>query len=124
MNAVEIEQAISELAEKPFDRQEFPFQFLEAFGFKETTIRRLRTPAYNKSDLGGVLRTNDIHIATCDVGEVSATLAALRASPATARAKARFILATDGETLEAEDLSSCRWLASPRSRKSAKAPST
>ena len=44
MNAVEIEQAISELAEKPFDRQEFPFQFLEAFGFKETTIRRLRTP--------------------------------------------------------------------------------
>lgn len=106
MNAVEIEQAISELAEKPFDRQEFPFQFLEAFGFKETTIRRLRTPAYNKSDLGGVLRTNDIHIATCQTGEVSATLAALRASPATARAKARFILATDGETLEAEDLTS------------------
>jgi hypothetical protein len=34
MNAVEIEQAISELAEKPFDRQEFPFQFLEAFGTK------------------------------------------------------------------------------------------
>ena len=34
MNAVEIEQAISELAEKPFDRQEFPFQFLEAFGLK------------------------------------------------------------------------------------------
>ena len=33
MNAVEIEQAISELAGKPFDRQEFPFQFLEAFGF-------------------------------------------------------------------------------------------
>jgi hypothetical protein len=106
MNAVEIEQAISELAEKPFDRQEFPFQFLEAFGFKETTVRRLRTPAYNKSDLGGVLRTNDIHIATCQTGEVSATLAALRASPATARAKARFILATDGETLEAEDLTS------------------
>ena len=106
MNAVEIEQAISELAEKPFDRQEFPFQFLEAFGFKETTIRRLRTPAYNKSDLGGVLRTNDIHIATCQTGEVSATLAALRASPATARAKARFILATDGEALEAEDLTS------------------
>lgn len=106
MNAVEIEQAISDLAEKPFDRQEFPFQFLEAFGFKETTIRRLRTPAYNKSDVGGVLRTNDIHIATCDPGEVSAILAVLRASPATARAKARFILATDGQTLEAEDLTS------------------
>ncbi len=106
MNAVEIEQAISDLAEKPFDRQEFPFQFLEAFGNKETTLKRLRSGVSNKSDLGGVLQTNNIHIATCDAGQVPATLAALRASPATARAKARFILATDGETLEAEDLTS------------------
>ncbi|MDZ4094539.1 MAG: DNA methyltransferase [Paracoccaceae bacterium] len=106
MNAVEIEQAISELAEKPFDRQEFPFQFLEAFGNKDTTLKRLRTGVSNKSDLGGVLQTNNIHIATCAPGQTSATIAALRASPATARGKARFILATDGETLEAEDLTS------------------
>jgi hypothetical protein len=106
MNAVEIEQAISDLAEKPFDRQEFPFQFLEAFGNKDATLKRLRSGHSNKSDLGGVLQTNNIHIATCDAGQVTATLAALRASPATARAKARFILATDGETLEAEDLTS------------------
>lgn len=106
MNAVEIEQAISELAEKPFDRQEFPFQFLEAFGNKDTTLKRLRSGVSNKSDLGGVLQTNNIHIATCAPGQTSATIAALRASPATAKGKARFILATDGETLEAEDLSS------------------
>ncbi len=106
MNAVEIEQAISELAEKPFDRQEFPFQFLEAFGNKDTTLKRLRTGVSNKSDLGGVLQTNNIHIATCAPGQTSATIAALRASPATTRGKARFILATDGETLEAEDLTS------------------
>jgi hypothetical protein len=106
MNAVEIEQAISELAEKPFDRQEFPFQFLEAFGNKEVTLKRLRTGVSNKSDLGGVLQTNNIHIVACAPGQTSATLAALRTSPATARAKARFILATDGETLEAEDLTS------------------
>jgi hypothetical protein len=106
MNAVEIEQAISELAEKPFDRQEFPFQFLEAFGNKETTLKRLRQGVSNKSDLGGLLQTNNIHIATCEPGQVSATRAALRTSPATTRGKARFILATDGETLEAEDLTS------------------
>ncbi len=106
MNAVEIEQAISELAEKPFDRQEFPFQFLEAFGNKATTVKRLRTGVSNKSDLGGVLQTNNIHIATCETGQVSATIAELRDSPATAKGKARFILATDGETLEAEDLTS------------------
>jgi hypothetical protein len=106
MNAVEIEQAVSELAAQPFDRQEFPFQFLAAFGNKDTTLKRLRTGHSNRSDLGGVLQTNNIHIATCDPGQVPATLAALRASPAIARAKARFIRAADGETLEAEDLTS------------------
>ena len=32
MNAVEIEEAISSLAEQPFDGDEFPFAFLTAFG--------------------------------------------------------------------------------------------
>lgn len=106
LNAVEIEEAISTLAEQPFDAQEFPFVFLQAFGNKETTIKRLRAGASNKSDLDGVLQTNNIHIAVCKPGEVTKMLAALKASPATAKAKARFILATDGETLEAEDLDS------------------
>ena len=35
---------------------------------------------------------------------MTAKLAALRASPATTRGKAKFILATDGEAFEAEDL--------------------
>ncbi|MDQ2948479.1 MAG: hypothetical protein M3Y27_21500 [Acidobacteriota bacterium] len=39
MNAVEIEQAISQLAEQSFDAEEFPYAFLEAFGNKETTIK-------------------------------------------------------------------------------------
>lgn len=108
MNAVEIEEAISALAERPFDAAEFPFAFLEAFGNKETTLKRLRKGETNKSDFagpwGGVLQTNNIHIATCHPGEVTRTLAALKASPATARAKARFVLATDGDLFEAEDL--------------------
>ena len=104
MNAVEIEQAISALAEAPFDPHEFPFQFLEAFGNKEVTLKRLRTGVSNKSDVNGVLQTNHIHIAICTAGDTAAALANLRASPATLRHKARFILATDGVTLEAEDL--------------------
>ena len=71
MNAVEIEQAITELAEKPFDEVNFPYLFLEAFGNKGTTIKRLRAGASNKSDLGGVLQTNHIHMATCTSGTVS-----------------------------------------------------
>lgn len=65
MNAVEIEQAVSELAEQPFDRAEFQFQFLAAFGNKDATLKRLRTGVSNKSDVGGVRQTNNIHIATC-----------------------------------------------------------
>lgn len=106
MNAVEIEEAISLLAERPFDAAEFAYAFLEAFGNKETTLKRLRSGASNKSDVGGVLQTNNIHIATCQPGEVTNTLALLKASPATARAKARFVLATDGDLFEAEDLTS------------------
>jgi hypothetical protein len=104
MNAVEIEEAISALAEQPFDPEEFPFAFLEAFGNKETTIKRLRAGASNKSDLGGVLQTNNIHIAVAPPGGVTKMLAALRASPATTKAKARFILSTDGTDFEAEDV--------------------
>ncbi|WP_127075810.1 class I SAM-dependent DNA methyltransferase [Rhodomicrobium lacus] len=104
MNAVEIEQAISALADQPFDPAEFPFAFLQAFGNKETTLKRLRKGETNKSDLGGVLQTNNIHIAVAAPGEVTKTLAALKASPATAKAKAKFVLATDGDTFEAEDL--------------------
>ncbi|MBV1700605.1 MAG: lactate dehydrogenase [Hyphomicrobiales bacterium] len=110
MNAVEIEEAISALAERAFDAAEFPFAFLEAFGNKETTLKRLRKGDSNKSDLANtfnaVLQTGNIHIATCAPGDVTRTLAALKASPATARAKAKFVLATDGDLFEAEDLTS------------------
>ncbi|MFN3607438.1 MAG: class I SAM-dependent DNA methyltransferase [Hyphomonas sp.] len=106
MNAVEIEEAVSALAEQPFDAAEFPFAFLEAFGNKETTIKRLRKGETNKSDVGGVLQTNNIHIKACAPGEVTKTLSELKASPTTARAKAKFVLATDGDTFEAEDLES------------------
>lgn len=116
MNAVEIEEAVSALAERPFDAGEFPFQFLEAFGNKETTVKRLRAAkgSTNASDLpGAVLQRSNIHITVADPGEVSAAFSALKASPATTKAKAQFILATDGDTFEAEDLASGETVACP-----------
>ena len=118
MNAVEIEEAISNLAEQDFfDAANFPYAFLEAFGNKKTTIKRLKSGSSNTSDIeGGVLQRSNIHIAVCtdgaadadpaDVKTVAATLNSLKASPATTKAKAKFILATDGITLEAEELAS------------------
>ncbi len=109
MNAVEIEEAISNLAEQPFDAANFPYAFLEAFGNKETTIKRLKSGNENKSDVGtdailAVLQRNNIHIAVCHTGETNTLLNKLRTSPGTEKAKAKYILATDGVDFEAEDL--------------------
>ena len=106
MNAVEIEEAVSDLVLQPFDAAEFPFQFITAFGAKKATVDRLHAikNGTNQSDVGGVLQRNNIHIGVAPADQVGTTLAVLRASPKTASAKAKFILATDGETVEAEDL--------------------
>ena len=107
MNAVEIEEAISKLAEQPFDPAQFPYAFLEAFGNKASTISRLRSGNSNKTDIeGAVLQYNNIHMAVCPAGEVLKMLENLKNSPATARQKAKFILATDGDDFQAEDLTS------------------
>ena len=106
MKPVEIAQALTDLAEQSFDPAEFPYAFLEAFDNNATTLKRLREGMSNKSDLGGVLQARHIHILTCDAGRAEQTLTALKASKATVKAKAKFILATDGADFEAEDLTS------------------
>ena len=117
MNAVEIEEAVSDLVLEPFDRAEFPFQFLESFGNKETTLKRLRLEpgkkgSSNRTDVAGaVLQRSNIHILATDLGETEAGLKALRESPKTAQQNAKFIFATDGTDIQAEDLSSGEVLA-------------
>ena len=107
MNAVEIEEAVSDLVIQPFDRAEFPFQFLEAFGNKETTLKRLRKGTSNRTDVdGAVLQRSNIHILTTEPGATEAGLKALQASAKTAQQKAKFILATDGIDVQAIDLTS------------------
>jgi hypothetical protein len=114
MNAAEIADAVDELFSTPLDPAEFPYAFLQAFGNKETTLRKLRTGDTNKSDVGGVLQRNNIHLAVASAGQVTEALVALRESPATARHKVKFILATDGDRIEAEELGGgspleCAW---------------
>jgi hypothetical protein len=48
MNAVEIEEAVSKLAEAPFDPAAFPYAFLEAFGNKETNQNTVCQPTTPK----------------------------------------------------------------------------
>jgi hypothetical protein len=104
MNAIEIEEAVTALSEAPFDRSEFPYAFLMAFGNKETTIKRLRLGTSNKSDLGGVLQVNNLHISIAESGKVNPLLNSLKNSPVTTKGKVRFVVSTDGTDFEAEDL--------------------
>lgn len=85
MNAIEIEEAVSTLALASFDPAEFPYAFLLSFGNKETTIKRLRSGTSNKSDVGGVLQTNNLHIAIAQTGGVTQCLKSLKDSPEVAR---------------------------------------
>lgn len=104
MNPVEIEQAISELVQRPFDGEEFPYAFLEAFGNNETTIKRLRSGSTNSSDIGGVLQRNNMHLKVCPKGKLPHAIRELRNSPATRKGKVRFIIAVDGQSICSEDL--------------------
>ncbi len=108
MNAVEIEEAVSDLiaryADQGFDPDHFPFDFLEAFGNPAATVKRLRTAgksSTNQSDVGGVLQARNIHLKVCEPGRVNDTLRELLDSPETAKRKCKFALATDGVTVEA-----------------------
>lgn len=106
MNAVEIEDAVSNLFEAPYDAETFPFEFLRALGNKDTTIKRLKSGNTNRSDVGGVLQRNHIHLLLSEPGELEESIRVLRASPQTAKAKARFLFATDGNVVHAQDLQS------------------
>ncbi|HRO33051.1 MAG TPA: N-6 DNA methylase [Brevundimonas sp.] len=102
MNAVEIAEAVSELARQPFDADEFPYALLRAFGRKDVELKRLRKN--NTSDVaGGVLRRDSIHMAVTAPGEAGAALQALRGSPKSAANRVKFLLATDGEEVQAEE---------------------
>jgi hypothetical protein len=58
MNAVEIEEAVSGLAEQPFDAESLPFAFLEAFGNK-ATIADLYDPKKMPENLRAAHDRND-----------------------------------------------------------------
>lgn len=105
MNAIEIEEAISALFDKPCEPETFPLEFLEAFGNKATTIKRLQSAASLSDIDGAVLLRNNIHLKVCPEGQVGSVLNKLKTSPTTIKNKVKFILVTDGSTVEAEDLS-------------------
>jgi len=104
MNAVEIEQSVSYLFDKPFEAASFISDFLEAFGNKATVIKRLQNSTSLSDIEGALLQRSNIHLKVCPEGQVHETFNQLKTSPVTSKNKVKFVLATDGVTVEAEDL--------------------
>lgn len=102
MNPTEIYDALSEIAAKPFNASEFPFEFALATDAAQAAVAKLRAGTTNKSDLpSGVLFNKKFHYAPALGGMVDITLDQLKASKKNASAKPAILLTTDGETIAA-----------------------
>lgn len=55
MNTLEIEEAVSQLSVVPFEPENFPYAFLEAFGNKTTEIQRFKNGNSNRTDIEGAI---------------------------------------------------------------------
>jgi hypothetical protein len=107
MNPTEIHDALADIADVPFDPNEFPFAFAQAMDAAKAAVSKLRSGTTNKSDLpGGVLFNKKFHYAPALTGMVDVTLEQLRASKKTKTAKPAILIATDGEMIAAEHLAS------------------
>ncbi len=106
MNAVEIEEAVSRLAEAPFAAAEFPYFFLEAFGNKETTLRRLRSDDSNQSRPARRSPAAEQYPPPRCAPRARSPPHCLHCArvPRPRVKRPKFILATDGKSFEAENL--------------------
>lgn len=103
MNPTEIFEALELISDKPFNAEEFPFEFAQATDVAQAAIAKLRNGSTNKSDQpGGVLVNKRFHFAPALAGMADVTLEALRNSKKTATAKPAILIATDGEMVAAE----------------------
>ncbi|KIC19764.1 class I SAM-dependent DNA methyltransferase [Leisingera sp. ANG-Vp] len=103
MNPTEIFEALEQISDKPFDADEFPFDFAQATDVAQAAIAKLRNGTTNKSDQpGGVLVNKKFHFAPATTGMADVTLEALRNSKKTATAKPAILIATDGEMVAAQ----------------------
>lgn len=105
MNAVEIEEAVAELIQQPYEPVAFITGFMAAYGASAATITRLKGGDGNTSDLpGGVLWRKWVHFQPAAKGQASNVLDAIEASRKTAQGKVRYAITTDGDEFSARDL--------------------
>lgn len=105
MNIAEIESSLRELVELPFDAGIFIYRFLEIYDAPKATITKLRQGTSGYPLLNGdILLKNKVFFRIAPEGQTASTVDALAADPLTKKHAPRFLIATDGEEVYAQDL--------------------
>lgn len=100
MNIVDIEQALVDIAQKPYSPHDLGLDFVAAFAKSSTTFKRLKENSTNESDIaGGLLWRGYMHYAPALQGMSAEVLQQLKSSKATLKHKVRLLIASDGHEL-------------------------
>ncbi|MDD3181191.1 MAG: N-6 DNA methylase [Alphaproteobacteria bacterium] len=106
MNIAQIEENLQQLV-KDFSADEFIFDLLRAYGFKQSTITLIKKGSRNLSKKDGqIVLKNKLFFQQANGEDLHTTIDALRKDKATFRHDPRFIIVTDYKTLLAIDTKS------------------
>lgn len=104
MNASQVEKNVTALVEN-FDKEEFIFDLLRAYGISKTSITRLKKGDFNLSKVEGeVLYKSKLLFKEVASGTLLNTIDELTKDPDSLKHNPRFAIVTDYETLLAKDL--------------------
>lgn len=105
MNIAGIESSLRDLVEVSFDADNFIYRFLEIYDAPKSTITKLRQGTNDYSLLNGdLLWKKKLFFRIAPKGQTAATVDALAADPLTKKHGPRFLIATDGEEVYAQDI--------------------
>ncbi len=118
MNIAEIELSLKELADRPFDQSEFPFEFLAAYEAARATITKLR----QASQPGLVGEPGAVHLKkkllywAAEPGDAGAAIERMAAAWVGKKDAPRLLLCSDGRDVLARDVKTGAVLDIPYSR--------
>lgn len=103
MNAAQIEKNVTEVV-KNFDKDEFVFDLLRAYGISKTSITRLKKGDFNLSKVPGeVLYKSKMLFKVVEKGSLLHTIDELTKDVDSLKHNPRFVIVTDYKTLLAKD---------------------
>jgi|26BtaG_2_1085354.scaffolds.fasta_scaffold00606_3 type I restriction-modification system DNA methylase subunit len=104
MNASQIEKNVTSLV-KNFNKEEFVFDLLQAYGISKTSITRLKKGDFNLSKIEGeVLYKSKMLFKEVKSGDLLNTIDELTKEPESLKHNPRFVIVTDYQTLLAKDI--------------------